>query len=78
MAKGPRGEKRPGDVIGTAVMVGRIATGEMADSSKDDVKSKAGKTGAAARATKMSASERSANAKRAAESRWGKSSRQSD
>jgi hypothetical protein len=25
MPKGPRGEKRPADVIGAAVMVGRIA-----------------------------------------------------
>jgi hypothetical protein len=25
MPKGPRGEKRPGDVVGTAIMVGRIA-----------------------------------------------------
>ena len=28
MPKGPRGEKRLADVIGAAVMVGRIATGE--------------------------------------------------
>ena len=28
MPKGPRGEKRPADVIGAAVLVGRIATGE--------------------------------------------------
>lgn len=27
----PRGEKRPADVIGAAVMVGRIATGEVKD-----------------------------------------------
>lgn len=31
MPKGPRGEKRPADVIGVAVMVGRIATGEVED-----------------------------------------------
>jgi hypothetical protein len=31
MPKGPRGEKRPADVIGAAVMVGRIATGEVKD-----------------------------------------------
>jgi hypothetical protein len=28
--KGPQGQKSPADVIGTAVMVGRIATGEIA------------------------------------------------
>jgi len=29
MPRGPRGEKRPADVIGAAVMVGKIATGEI-------------------------------------------------
>ena len=28
MPRGPRGEKRPADVIGAAVMVAKIATGE--------------------------------------------------
>ena len=28
MKRGPRGEKRPADVIGCAVMVAKIATGE--------------------------------------------------
>ncbi len=31
MPKGPRGEKRPADVIGAAVKVMRIATGEEED-----------------------------------------------
>jgi len=31
MPRGPKGEKRPGDVIGAAIMVGRIATGETED-----------------------------------------------
>ena len=31
MPKGPRNEKRPADVIGAAVMVARIATGEVED-----------------------------------------------
>ncbi len=31
MPKGPRGEKRPADAIGRAVMIGRIATGEIED-----------------------------------------------
>ena len=31
MPKGPRGEKRPADVIGAAVMVAKIATGEIAE-----------------------------------------------
>jgi hypothetical protein len=28
MPKGPKGEKRPADLIGAAILVGRIATGE--------------------------------------------------
>lgn len=28
MPKGPKGERRPADVIGAAVMVGKIATGD--------------------------------------------------
>jgi hypothetical protein len=30
MPRGPKGEKRPADVIGAAVMVARIATGSRA------------------------------------------------
>lgn len=29
MPKGPEGEKRPADVIGAAVMIARIGTGEI-------------------------------------------------
>ena len=31
MPKGPEGEKRPADVIGAAVMVAKIATGNVAE-----------------------------------------------
>jgi hypothetical protein len=31
MPKGPRGEKRPADAVGRAVMIGEIATGEIED-----------------------------------------------
>ena len=31
MPKGPQGQKRPADVIGLAVLIGRIATGEVED-----------------------------------------------
>ncbi len=31
MPKGPKGEKRPADVVGAAVMVAKIATGEVED-----------------------------------------------
>jgi hypothetical protein len=33
--RGPRGEKRPADVIGAAVMVARIATGEVEEKLRD-------------------------------------------
>jgi len=74
MPKGPRGEKRPADVIGAAVMVGRIATGEVEDSGNDPTKahhSRGGKKGGAARAAKLTPEERSAIAKKAAIKRWG-------
>ena len=41
MPKRPNGEKRPADAIGLAVMVGRIATGEVEDVPADDGKDKA-------------------------------------
>ena len=31
MPKGPQGQKRPADAMGTAVMVAQIATGEIED-----------------------------------------------
>ncbi|HTC83094.1 MAG TPA: hypothetical protein VK683_02020, partial [Rhizomicrobium sp.] len=31
MPKGPRGEKRPADAIGAAIMVAKIATGEISE-----------------------------------------------
>jgi hypothetical protein len=34
MLKGPRGERRPADVIGNAVHLMRIATGEVAETLK--------------------------------------------
>lgn len=33
MPKGPKGEKRPADVVGAAVMVAKIATGEIKEDS---------------------------------------------
>ena len=63
MPKGPRGEKRPADVIGAAVMVARIATGEIAEPVEDDGKDPAtkalGKKGGRARADKLTAEQRS-------------------
>ena len=35
MPRGPKGEKRPADVIGNAVMIARIATGEIEDQRRE-------------------------------------------
>ena len=43
MPRGPKGEKRPADVIGNAVMIARIATGEIEDTaSKSPNRAKGG------------------------------------
>lgn len=76
MPKGPKGEKRPADVIGNAVFIGRIATGEVDDTPSDDGKDKAaqelGRKGGKARAEGMSPERRAEIAKAAAASRWKK------
>jgi hypothetical protein len=41
MPRGPRGEKRPADVVGNAVLVMRIATGEIEDITTEDGKNAA-------------------------------------
>jgi len=76
MPRGPKGQKRPADVISNAVKVMRIATGEESDTPPDDSKNKAaqalGRLGGAARAKSMTAKRRKEIAKKAAKSRWGK------
>jgi hypothetical protein len=46
MPRGPRGEKRPADVIGNTVKVMRIATGEETEELDDKPKSAAAELGA--------------------------------
>jgi len=72
MPKGPQGEKRPADVIGNAVHVMRIATGEI-DEEVPSGRRKGGQVGGAARAKKLSQEERRAIAKKAAATRWKRS-----
>ncbi len=72
MATGPRGEKRPADVIGAAIMVGRIATGEIEEHTREPSgKVRSGVAGAKARTENMSKEDRSAVARKAAAARWG-------
>ncbi len=76
MPRGPRGEKRPADVIGNAVKVMRIATGEETEEVEADrTKSAAaalGALGGKARARKLSREERVEIARAAASARWKK------
>lgn len=76
MPTGPKGEKRPADVIGAAVKVARIATGEEADTPIDDGKDRAaqelGRKGGKKRAESMTPERRTEIARKAAESRWQK------
>lgn len=43
MPTGPKGQKRPADVIGNAIKIAQIATGETEDEVKDDGKDAAAK-----------------------------------
>ena len=74
MPKGPKGQKRPADVIGNAIRVAKIATGEEEDAVIGDGKDKAavslGRKGGKARAEKLSAKKRSEIARKAAAKRW--------
>jgi len=74
MPKGPQGQKRPVDVIGNAVKVMRIATGEETEEIETDrAKSAAaelGSRGGKARAARLTKDRRSAIARKAAEKRW--------
>ena len=73
MPKGPNGQRRPGDVIGAAVMVAKIATGEIEDNATAPDKahhSAGGKKGGAARAASMTPERRAEIARKAAARRW--------
>ncbi len=77
MPTGPKGQKRPADVVGNAIMVARIATGEIeegtpADDGKDPAAVSMGKRGGAARAKSMTPARRAEIAKAAAAKRWAK------
>jgi hypothetical protein len=75
MPRGPKSEKRPADAIGNAVMIAKIATGEIdesipVDDGKDPAAVALGRKGGKARAESMTAKKRSEIAKKAAKSRW--------
>jgi hypothetical protein len=71
MPRGPKGEKRPADVIGAAVKVMKIATGEIEDN-RSGARAKGGKKGGKARAANLTPGQRSKIARTAASARWKK------
>lgn len=81
MPQGPKGEKRPADVIGNAVHVIKIATREIEDTvstpdgeGKDPAAVALGRKGGKARAASMPAKKRKEIAKKAARARWRETS----
>lgn len=72
MPKGPRGEKRPANVIGNAVHIMRIATGQITEELPKTRRAEGGKIGGRQRAKALSAGARSEIAKKAAKARWAK------
>ena len=78
MPKGPKGQKQPADVVGNAIRVAKIATGEIEEEYEDDGKDKdqaaaeLGRRGGKARAERMTAEQRAEAARRAATKRWRK------
>ena len=79
MPKGPKGQKRPADVIGNAVKVMRIATGEEQDDfpiydGKDPAARSLGQRGGKARAKSLTPKRRAEIARKAAQKRWNRKS----
>jgi hypothetical protein len=76
MPRGPKGERRPADVISNAVKIMRIATGEEQDTVIDDGKDPAAKAlgakGGRKRAENMTPERRAEIARAAAAKRWAK------
>lgn len=71
MPKGPRGENRAADIVGCAVTVAKIATGEIEDErDKSPGRRRSGLAGAKARNANLSGDVRKEIAKVAAAARW--------
>lgn len=72
MPKGPHGQKRPADVIGAAIRVARIATGEEEEDTAavSSAAAEMGRKGGKARAASMTPERRAEIARKAAAKRW--------
>ena len=71
MPKGPQGQKRPADVIGNAIKVMRIATGEEEEGTPSKRRA-GGLKGGKSRAKTLTPEERADIARLAARARWKK------
>ena len=72
MPKGPKGEKRPADVIGCAVQVARLSVGlETEELREPSGRVRSGHAGAKARAGGLAPEKRREIARKAAKARWG-------
>ena len=74
MPKGPTGQRRPANVIGTAIKVAKIATGEVEDETMagKEYAQKGGLKGGAVRAQRLTPIKRKEIAQQAAQARWSK------
>ena len=71
MPKGPKGEKRPADVVGAAIMAAKIATGELTEALPErSAAAELGSKGGKARAASLSKKKRAEIARKGAEARW--------
>ena len=72
MPKGPNGQKRPADAIGLAVMIGKIATGEIEDTpaATKSAAAQLGSLGGKRRAEALTPERRKEIAREAAATRW--------
>ena len=75
MPTGPKVQKRPADVIGNAIRVAKIATGEEGEDALEERKSEAGSKGGRARALRLTPEQRAEAAKLAAQARWRRDKR---
>jgi hypothetical protein len=70
MPRGPQGQKRPADAIARAVMIGKIATGEIEEAKTSPAAGRKGLAGGITRSERLLPSRRSEIAKSAAKARW--------
>ncbi len=73
MPTGPQGQKRPADVVGCAVHVMKIATGEIEEDpevARQPGKAAGGKAGGKARAANLTPTRRQEIARQGAAARW--------